>query len=74
MLGKHERRGDTMEALLPLLILVPCVAMMVLMMRGHGHGRHEKPPGAASIADLRRRREELDRFIDDREREGDGTP
>ena len=62
-----------MQALLPLLILVPCVLMMVMMMRGHGHGQQEKPPAAASTADLRTRREELDRLIDEREREGDGT-
>ena len=62
-----------MEALLPLLILVPCVLMMVWMMRGHGHGHQEKPAAAASTTDLRKRREELDRLIDDREREGDGT-
>ena len=65
-----------MQALLPLLIFVPCVLMMVMMMRGHGrgHGHQEKPPAAASTADLRTRREELDRLIDEREREGDGTP
>ena len=60
-----------MEALLPLLILVPCVLMMVWMMRGHGHGHQGKPPAAESTADLRTRREELDRLIE--EREGDGT-
>ena len=62
-----------MQALLPLLILVPCLLMMVMMMRGHGRGHQEKPPAAASTADLRTRREELDRLIDEREREGDGT-
>ena len=62
-----------MQALLPLLILVPCLLMMLFMMRGHGHGHQEKPPAAASTADLRTRREELDRLIDEREREGDGT-
>ena len=62
-----------MQALLPLLILVPCVLMIVMMMRGHGHGHQEKPPAATSTADLRTRREELDRLIDEREREGDGT-
>ena len=62
-----------MQALLPLLILVPCVLMMVMMMRGHGHGQQEKPPAAASTADLRTRREELDRLIDERERDESGT-
>ena len=62
-----------MQALLPLLILVPCLLMMVFMMRGHGHGHQQKPPAAASTGDLRARREELDRLIDEREREGDGT-
>ena len=62
-----------MQALLPLLILVPCLLMMAMMMRGHGHGHQEKPPAAASTAELRSRREELDRLIDEREREGGGT-
>ena len=63
-----------MEALLPLMILVPCVLMVVMMMRGHGHGDQEKPAAAASIADLRRRREELDRLLEERERDGGTTP
>ena len=62
-----------MQVLLPLLIFVPCLLMMVMMMRGHGHGHQEKPPAAASTTELRNRREELDRLIDEREREGAGT-
>lgn len=62
-----------MSALLPFLILVPCLLMMVMMMRGHGHGKQEKPAAAATTAELRTRREELDRLIDERERDGDGT-
>jgi hypothetical protein len=44
---------------------------MMMMMRGHGHGHasQEKPPAAASTADLRTRREEIDRLIDERERD-----
>jgi hypothetical protein len=64
-----RRREIRMQALLPLLILVPCVLMMVMMMRGHGHGHQEKPPAAASTTDLRKRREELDRLIGERERD-----
>ena len=60
-----------MVSLLPFLILVPCLLMMVMMMRGHGHGKQEKPAAAATTAELRTRREELDRLIDDRERDGD---
>jgi len=60
-----------MEALLPLLFLVPCVLMMVMMMRGHGHGRQEKPAATASTAELRRRREALDRLIDERDGAGE---
>lgn len=60
-----------MEALLPLLILIPCALMMVMMMRGHGHGHHEKPAAADSLTELRRRREELDHQIEERERYGD---
>lgn len=64
-----------MGALLPFLILVPCLLMIVMMMRGHGHGhghgKQEKPAAAATTAELRTRREELDRLIDDRERDGD---
>ena len=62
-----------MEALLPLMFLVPCLLMLVMMMRGHGHGRHEKPTAAASTAELRRRREELDGVIAERERDRVGT-
>ena len=58
-----------MGSLLPLLILIPCGLMMVMMMRGHGHGQQEKPPAAASTTDLRRRREMLDRLIDEREQD-----
>jgi hypothetical protein len=60
-----------MQALLPLLIFIPCLLMVVMMMRGHGH--KQKPPAAASVADLHKRRKEFDRLIDDRERSGDGT-
>lgn len=58
-----------MQALVPLLFLVPCLLMMVMMMRGHGHGHQEKPAGSASTADLRKRRKELDRLIDERKQD-----
>ncbi len=64
-----------MESLLPLLILIPCGLMMVMMMRGHGHGhgKQKKPAAAASIAELRTRRDEIDRMIDEREPAGGKT-
>ena len=61
-------------AFLPLLLCGLMMGGMVwMMMRGHGHGHQEKPPVAGLTADLRKRRGELDRLIDEREREGDGT-
>ena len=62
-----------MEALLPLLFLLPCAVMLVMMIGGHGHGaRQQKEPAATdSLADLRQRRQQLDRMIEQQERWGD---
>lgn len=57
------------EALLVLLVLA-CPLMMILMMRGHRHGSHAGCRGSApteSTDELRRRRDELDRLIAERE-------
>ena len=56
-----------------LLLVLACPLLMWLMMRGgHGHGGHAHghahAHGPASLNDLRRRREELDREIAARER------
>ncbi len=64
----------TASTLFFLLIVLACPLMMVFMMRGgHGHGHggdaHGEPaePAETSMDDLRRRRAELDRLIDERE-------
>jgi hypothetical protein len=66
----------TGSTLLFLLIVLACPLMMVVMMRGMhgGHGAqgdhdHGSPsePAETSVDDLRRRRAELDRMIDERE-------
>ena len=55
------------STLLLLLVLLACPLMMVFMMRGgHGHGGHGQgghTSEPASLDDLRRRRDELDREI-----------
>lgn len=69
-----------MKELLFIAILLACPLLMMLMMRGgHGHGEHhghgndrQQAEPDASIADLRRRRNELDRLIEERERPGVG--
>ena len=65
-----------MEALFFILILLACPLMMLFMMRGHGrgqeHGGHTgngRDVHRASSSDLRRRRDELDREIERRERD-----
>ncbi|HEU5065566.1 MAG TPA: DUF2933 domain-containing protein [Gaiellaceae bacterium] len=65
-----------MRELLFLLLLLACPLAMLFMMRGgHAHGGHrhtahasggsDQPP---SISELRQRRAELDRLIEERER------
>lgn len=66
----------TASTIFVLLLVLACPLMMVLMMRGHGHGgghgRHvgirdqEAGPREASTDELRRRRAELDRLIEER--------
>lgn len=70
-----------MKELLFIALVLACPLMMILMMRGHGHGgriggRHDhgdissEPKSAAA---LRRQRNELDRLIEEREVE-EATP
>ena len=57
----------TASTLFFLLIVLACPLMMVFMMRGgHAHGEPTEP-AETSMDDLRRRRAELDRLIDERE-------
>jgi hypothetical protein len=74
-----------MRDLLLVAVVLACPLMMVFMMRGgHGHGRnhrgheggdaHELEPRQTSMDDLRRRREELDRLIEQREQSEEDTP
>lgn len=64
-----------MRELLFLLLVLACPLAMFLMMRGgHGHGGHGHTTSALgdeqwlSAEELRRRRGELDRLIEERER------
>jgi len=65
-----------MRELLFLLLVLACpLAMFVMMRGGHGHGGHSHGTSASgsdeqrlSAAELRRRRDELDRLIEDQER------
>ena len=55
-----------MSAYLFFLLVLACPLLMWWMMRGgHGHGghAHSHSDGPASVDDLRRRRDELDRQI-----------
>jgi hypothetical protein len=71
----------TASTLFFLLIVLACPLMMVFMMRGMHGGRgaqgdhdHGSPaePAETSVDDLRRRRAELDRMIDERESAASG--
>lgn len=55
-----------MEALLLGLIVLVCP----LMMRGMGHGGHGRGHAPTSTAELRRRRDELDQQLAEREQQG----
>ena len=64
----------TASTIFLLLLVLACPLMMVLMMRGHGHGGghdHEPEPREASTDDLRRRRDELERLIEEREQDSE---
>lgn len=75
-----------MRELLFLLLVLACPLAMFFMMRGgHGHGGHGHTASARSdepwlsAGELRRRRGELDRLIEERERaearvSGEATP
>src|SRR5512133_2442692 len=69
-----EKPEMTASTIFVLLLVLACPLMMVLMMRGHGHGGghggsrdHEAEPGDASTDELRRRRDEVERLIEERE-------
>lgn len=65
----------TASTIFLLLLVLACPLMMVLMMRGHGHGGgghdHGPEPREASTDDLRRRRDELERLIGEREQDSE---
>jgi hypothetical protein len=64
-----------MRELLVVAVFLACPLMMIFMMRGglgHGGHDHRREAGARetkSTSELRREREELDRLIEERERE-----
>jgi Protein of unknown function (DUF2933) len=61
-----------MRELLIIALVLACPLMMVLMMRGghsHGHMHGEILPDPKSTAELRRRRDELERQIEERKSE-----
>ena len=65
-----------MRDLFFVLLVLACPLMMVLMMRGHGHSRRHadhRQHQETSSAELRRRRDELDRVIAEREQFGSYT-
>ena len=56
--------------LLVLLVLACPLAMAWMMRSGRGHGAHDhsgQTPSDASLTELHRQRDELDRLIDERE-------
>lgn len=59
------------SSILLILLVLACPLAMAWMMRGgHGHGGHDyssHEPTHASLTELHRRRNELDRLIDERE-------
>ena len=78
MLGEEEMNGGKapMRELLILLLVLACPLVMFFMMHGgHGHAGHSHTTSAhvsdeqrLSAGELRRRRGELDRLIEERER------
>ena len=73
----------TASTIFLLLLVLACPLMMVLMMRGHGNGGghrghvgrdgqdHEPDQREASTDDLRRRRDELEHLIEEREQDAE---
>lgn len=61
------------SSILLILLVLACPLAMAWMMRGgHSHGGGDRSPhktADASLTDLHRRRDELDRLIDEREQE-----
>jgi hypothetical protein len=55
-----------MRELLVIALVLACPLMMLLMMRSHRHGGGDGPR-EVTTNDLRRRRDELDRQIEERE-------
>ena len=59
------------STILLILLVLACPLAMAWMMRGgHGHGGHDHSshePTDASLTELHRQRNELDRLIDERE-------
>ena len=59
------------SSILLILLVLACPLAMAWMMRGgHGHGGQGHPthePTDASLTELHRRRDELDRLIDERQ-------
>ena len=83
-----DRSGAAVRELLLVLLVLACPLMMVLMMRGHGHaaghgghlggshgGRdHKLESHEVSTDELRRRRDELERLIEEHEEDSERDP
>ena len=68
-----------MRELLVIALVLACPLMMIMMMRGgHGHGRHgghgRDAASGGTTDDLRRRRDELDALIAEREQSARSAP